>query len=287
MTRFINAVILLMVTFSCNLSFSQGYKWVTVKPGSQLPPKTVRLDNTQSYVGRAYQYNTLQPVEVVNSSYAKIFNTYSKKYDRIEQFEVLTATEQCNWAYFPNGFSDFHENLVLVGYAWNREPIYMGSRGAVASILMTSRTIKSAGISGYLTVLVCNNNDTWVDATPSQSIPKNAISFGGNGGTVARFLGPSTYFPASIEKGSKYCSTYYNQTKINSLSCQVLIGSSKEYRWEKPKGFGYFPDNAVVVGKNENNEIMYVGRDNGLLILTFSFFMRYPNFSYEILVKNV
>ncbi|XP_055841283.1 uncharacterized protein LOC129908653 [Episyrphus balteatus] len=287
MARKISLVSLLLVVW--NLNVSVGYKWENVKEGTELPSNIISLtDGTPPYVGRIFISNLIIPAEVYNSSYAVAFNPNTKTKFSRKKFQVLTASENCHWQYFGD-FPDVPENVVRVGRAWNKEPIYLGRTASykIGSILMTSKKFVAEQFSFKTDALSCDDNKIWIE-TEYLETPKNAIEINKNQ-FVARLYGPTHFIPASLSKISYDCSTNYNNIKINALSCEVLVGNSSlnEYSWKSPGQFEKIPQYAVVVGRTENDEFMFALRDHfkSFASATFSELVS-VEYNYEILVKN-
>lgn len=293
--------IIFLLLLCWQLGVSYGFKWVVAKAGSELPENVKRLTPSRDiYVGRATIYNTIQPVEVFNTSYARVFNTYTETYDRVEKFKIFTATEECDWVYFGLDFLKVPQNVVRVGRAWNAEPIYLGSSKrynddndvAVASILLTSKKIVSHYKDNNYNALACADTTEWVDVklpdVPDNAIAINQVQF------LSRIMGPLSFIPAIMSKKMYYCWADFWGLKIRSEFCQVMIKTpDDEYYWFVPNDFDPISEKAVVVGRNENMEFIYVGRiktGGALQLLSFSHILSQKTTilkNIEILSKNI
>lgn len=287
MWHFLSAVILII---SFNLYDSvNGYKWVSLRDGEDLPDNTVLLNpDSRTYVGRVFKFNVILPVEIVNSSYAIGFGLKTGKYVISEnKLEILTSTEDCEWNEIDD-LSDVPENVVRAGQAWNREPIYLGRTSVydVASILLSSKKFLSPKEGIFRFALTCGDNKSkWINTYPP-TIPIGAVGINKES-FLARLVGPVSFIPARVYNNFHMCSAVYNYFEAYSNNCEVLVGDKDEYNWQSPTKFEIIPENALVIGKSTEDEFIYAYRDDfkSLGSATFSELV-FKTFIREILSRN-
>ncbi|XP_055913919.1 uncharacterized protein LOC129947405 [Eupeodes corollae] len=289
----LSTALILVSKFESTTSF----KWIPLKSGDPMPKNAIRLDsNFNKYVGRIEYLNTLQLAEIHTDSDSEnitqgVLILYSNEIVR-HQFEVLTATEHCEWLWYDK--TNVPENIVRGGTAWNLEPAFISKRQTsydvgIASIFLTSDKIQSSPkySEGYTYALICAENITWVDAT-SMSVPSNSVRAGEDNGNpiyVARLLGPLSHVPGNVVPGLNKTLVIFKDYELNSFNVQVLVEESEEYSWQRMQAGQGIPDYAVVCGISERNDLMYVAKIDIVFPILFSE-TRNVTF-FDILVKNV
>ncbi|XP_055845663.1 uncharacterized protein LOC129911774 [Episyrphus balteatus] len=252
--------------------YSKCYKWISLKSGDKLPENAVSIAGSDSkYVGRTKYLNTMQLAEISTGSYRDSVEhatliLYSSKIVR-HQFEVLVATGKCEWIFFDK--NHIPENIVRGGTSWNLEPVFVGRElGSIVSIFVTLNKKQSFPQYPYpvsnspfynLEVLICDSNHKWIDAT-SSSVPENSIRIGNDDGYVARLLGPNLHVPGIVYPKSNQTSIWYKNNKLESFNIEVLVGEPKQYKWKNMKPKTGIPENAVVCGVSDNQELTYIAK---------------------------
>ncbi|XP_034481458.1 uncharacterized protein LOC117787125 [Drosophila innubila] len=130
-----------------------------------------------------------------------------------------------------------------------------------------------AQLLGAIHCAIYDNTDNWVLADKTKTFPENAVlgGFDSNGydNFVARVVSGNNILPARVVSETGGASYNTDATAYTANSYELLVSNATlSYQWVRSYD-GYREKNAVAVGTNSSNDLIYICRarvDNGQYI---------------------
>ncbi|XP_030385452.1 uncharacterized protein LOC115632442 isoform X2 [Scaptodrosophila lebanonensis] len=246
----------------------QDHTWVPCNVYGGLPPFAIVAGNDSDgdtiYVGRAYHNGDMLPAKIIPSK-QQAYVAWGGEEINKHDFEVLTGHHYC---WIPESGGRVPPHALRVGQTTDGEPLFVG-RGHYHGSLTPGKVHPSHGclyipyggaehkLDSY-EVLV--QPETWVSSHGSNIVPGTILAghdADGDAIYVGRAYHEGDLLPAKVIPNKSCAYVPYGGHEHVKHDFELLAGYG--YGWV-PDANGHVPHGAVVCGRTNEGEPLYIGR---------------------------